>query len=153
MDFLFTAEAGLTGLFLASFLAATLLPGGSEVVLVAVVVAHPEQTTLAWALATAGNTLGGMSTYIMGRCLPDTAAAKVDARVGVGKTAAGSQKAVAALQQHGAPLLVLAWVPIVGDVLCLAAGWLRLPWLPVSIWMLLGKGARYGALVAGISAL
>jgi membrane protein YqaA with SNARE-associated domain len=44
MDFLFTAEGGLAGLFLASFLAATLLPGGSEAVLAAVVLAHPEQT-------------------------------------------------------------------------------------------------------------
>jgi hypothetical protein len=38
-----TAEAGLAGLFLASFLAATLLPGGSEAVLAAVLLAHPEQ--------------------------------------------------------------------------------------------------------------
>ena len=43
MDFAFTAEAGLAGLYLASFLSATLLPGGSEVVLVAVVHQHPGQ--------------------------------------------------------------------------------------------------------------
>jgi membrane protein YqaA with SNARE-associated domain len=43
MDFAFTAEAGLAGLFLASFLSATLLPGGSEAVLLAVVLRHPDQ--------------------------------------------------------------------------------------------------------------
>ena len=67
MDFSFTAEAGLAGLFLASLLAATLLPGGSEAVLAAVVLAHPEQAAAALALATLGNTLGGMSTYALGR--------------------------------------------------------------------------------------
>ncbi len=55
MDFAFTAEAGLAGLFLASFLSATLLPGGSEVVLIAVVHRHPEQVTGALVLVTLGN--------------------------------------------------------------------------------------------------
>jgi membrane protein YqaA with SNARE-associated domain len=63
MDFAFTAEAGLAGLFLASFLSATLLPGGSEAVLFAVIRLHPEQTLPALLLATLGNTLGGMVTY------------------------------------------------------------------------------------------
>ena len=70
MDFAFTAEAGLAGLFLASFLSATLLPGGSEAVLFAVIRLHPEQTLPALLLATLGNTLGGMVTYYMGRLLP-----------------------------------------------------------------------------------
>jgi membrane protein YqaA with SNARE-associated domain len=153
MDFLFTAEAGLTGLFLASFLAATLLPGGSEAVLLAVLLAHPEQALPAWVLATVGNTLGGMTTYGMGRWLPDTDAVRTVARVGAGKTAVRSQKMLAALKQHGAPLLVLAWVPFIGDLLCAAAGWLRLPWLASALWMLLGKGARYAALIAGIGAI
>ena len=51
MDFAFTAEAGLAGLFLASFLSATLLPGGSEAVLFAVIRLHPEQTLPALLLA------------------------------------------------------------------------------------------------------
>ena len=48
---------------------------------------------------------------------------------------------------------VLAWAPLVGDALCAAAGWLRLPWLPSLLWMALGKAARYGVLIAGVGLL
>ena len=133
MDFAFTAEAGLAGLFLASFLSATLLPGGSEAVLFAVVKLHPEQMLPALVLATLGNTLGGMTTYFMGRLLPHHLA---------------PQKSALA-RRHGPPILLLAWTPIVGDALCAAAGWLRLPPIPCALWMALGKAARYVLVVVG----
>jgi membrane protein YqaA with SNARE-associated domain len=44
---------------------------------------------------------------------------------------------------------LLAWVPIIGDALCAAAGWLRLAWLPCTLWMAFGKGVRYALVVAG----
>ena len=127
MDFSFTAEAGLAGLFLASFLSATLLPGGSEAVLVAVLLAHPEEAPAALALATVGNTAGGMVTFYMGRLLPQTI----------------SPDRTSLARRHGPPILLLAWAPIIGDALCAAAGWLRLPWLPCALWMAIGKGGRY----------
>ena len=133
MDFAFTAEAGLAGLFLASFLSATLLPGGSEAVLLAVVLRHPDQASAALLLATIGNTLGGMTTYGMGRLLPQHLAPEKSALV----------------RRRGPPVLLLAWVPIIGDALCASAGWLRLAWLPCTLWMALGKGARYAVVVAG----
>lgn len=133
MDFAFTAEAGLAGLFLASFLSATLLPGGSEAVLFAVLRLHPEQALPALLLATLGNTLGGMTTYFMGRLLPQHLAPK------------NSALAI----RHGAPILLLAWAPIIGDALCAAAGWLRLAWLPCALWMATGKAARYALVAAG----
>ena len=133
MDFAFTAEAGLAGLFLASFLSATLLPGGSEAVLFAVIRLHPEQMPAALLLATAGNTLGGMVTYAMGRMLPQHLA---------------PQKSALA-RRRGAPVLLLAWAPVIGDALCAAAGWLRLPALPCTLWMAAGKAARYAVVVAG----
>lgn len=148
MDFAFTAEAGLAGLFLASFLSATLLPGSSEAVLAAVVLAHPGQATTALLLATLGNTLGGMATFGMGRLIP--------AKVGAGDTASRDTPGLrhhASLRRWGAPALLLAWTPIIGDALCAAAGWLRLPWLPCLLWMALGRGARYGVLLAGLAAL
>ncbi|MBL8488341.1 MAG: DedA family protein [Rhodocyclaceae bacterium] len=137
MDFLPAAlagpEAGLAGLFLASFLSATLLPGGSEAILFAVLKLHPDQAAAAVLLATAGNTLGGMTTYAMGRLVP----AKADlARL-------------AAVRRRGSPILVFAWAPVVGDALCAAAGWLRLPWPACALWMALGKGARYAVVLAG----
>jgi membrane protein YqaA with SNARE-associated domain len=133
MDYLFSAEAGLLGLFVASFLSATLLPGGSEAVLFAVVRLHPEQTIAALMLATVGNTLGGMSTYLLARLLPQR---ELPARL-------------AAVQRHGAVALVLAWAPLIGDALCAAAGWLRLNWLSCMLWMALGKFGRYVLVVSG----
>lgn len=128
-------EASLGALFLASFLAATVLPGGSEVVLFAVLGRHPEQFWWAIGLATLGNTLGGMSSYLLGRLLPQD-------RV---------HRAAVWLQRHGSPALLLAWAPLIGDALCVAAGWLRInPW-HAALFMLLGKAARYGV-VALVSA-
>lgn len=133
MEFLASPEAGLAGLFVSSFLAATLLPGGSEAVLFALLRLHPEQFAPALLLATLGNTLGGMTTYAMGRLLPQHIA---PARV-------------ALATRWGAPVLLLSWVPIVGDALCAAAGWLRLPWLACALWMAIGKGLRYLFVAAG----
>jgi membrane protein YqaA with SNARE-associated domain len=133
MEFLLSPEAvpaGLAGLFLASFLAATLLPGGSEAVFAALLLAHPDQVVPALLLATIGNTLGGMTTYGMARWLPQNIPPEKSALV----------------RRRGAPILLLAWLPIVGDLLCVAAGWLRLPWLPCVLWMAAGKGARYAVL-------
>ncbi|MDP3511975.1 MAG: DedA family protein [Sulfuritalea sp.] len=162
MDFSFTAEAGLAGLFLASFLAATLLPGGSEAVLFAVIRLHPEQTLAALLLATLGNTLGGMTTYGMARLLPARVGACRPAvsthpgfRFAAGERnprqteSATATRRLDALRRHGAPLLILAWAPIVGDALCAAAGWLRLPPLACTAWMAAGKAARYALVAAG----
>jgi membrane protein YqaA with SNARE-associated domain len=63
-------DASLWTLFGSSFLAATLLPGGSEAVLFAVLKLHPGQYWLALGIATLGNTLGGMSSYLIGRIIP-----------------------------------------------------------------------------------
>ncbi|MCX7177301.1 MAG: DedA family protein [Proteobacteria bacterium] len=133
MEFLFTADGSLLGLFVASFLAATLLPGGSELVLFAVVRLHPEQTAVALVLATVGNTLGGMSTYGLVRLLPTL-------ELPVGLTI---------VKRYGVATLFFAWAPIVGDALCAVAGWLRLNWLASLLWMALGKFSRYALIVAG----
>lgn len=129
---LLSAEAGLWGVFLSSFLAATLLPGGSELVLLGFAHLHPAETLPALALATVGNTAGGMTSWALGKKLPrhrplphqDT------------------------LQRWGSPALLLAWVPLAGDAFCVAAGWLRLHWLPCCVFMALGKLGRYTLLLA-----
>jgi len=130
------ADFGLAGLFLASFLAATLLPGGSEAVLLGLVALHPAQAMPALVLATVGNTLGGMTTYLLGRALPEQ-------HVHDPKLA----RHIGQVRHWGSPALLLAWAPLVGDALCAAAGWLRLPWLPCLLWMAAGKGARYAFIV------
>lgn len=127
-------EASLWALFGSSFLAATLLPGGSEVVLLSVLKLHPEQYAPALAIATLGNTLGGMSSYLIGRILPQ----KKDLR------------GLEAVRKFGSPSLLLSWVPFIGDPLCVAAGWLRLNvWLSV-LFMASGKLARY-LLIASVA--
>jgi membrane protein YqaA with SNARE-associated domain len=124
-----TGETGLAALFAAAFASATLLPANSEIVLAAVVRAYPERFAAAIAVATVGNTLGGMTTYAIGRLLPRRAQA--DAR------------ALEWIRRHGAPALLLSWVPVVGDAMCLAAGWLRVRAPAALAAMALGKAARY----------
>ncbi len=120
----------LVALFASSFLAATLLPGGSEAVLFGVLRLNPQQYWPALAVATLGNTLGGMSSYLIGRIVPQ--------RVKI--------KGLDSIKRYGSPALLLAWVPILGDPLCVAAGWLRVnPWL-AALYMALGKFARYLAI-------
>src|SRR4029077_729092 len=99
--------ASLWTLFASSFLAATVLPGGSEAVLFGVLKLHPDQMWPALAVATLGNTLGGMSSYLIGRALPQK----------------HEIKGLASMRRYGTPLLLLSWVPIIGDPLCVAAGW------------------------------
>jgi membrane protein YqaA with SNARE-associated domain len=132
LNFTLSADWGLAGLFVSSFLAATVLPGGSEFALFAVVRAYPGEAHAALLLATLGNTLGGMSTYFLGRLL----------------RAPGRPDKLAWVQRFGSPILLLSWVPLVGDALCLAAGWLRIHWLWSLTWMALGKGARYLAVLS-----
>lgn len=123
----FTSDLSLWGLFVSSLLGATLLPGGSELVLASVLQLHPELLWPALLVGTLGNTLGGMISFGMGWMLPMTQ----------------QLKHVDTVRKHGTPALLFAWLPFVGDALCLAAGWLRLnPW-QAALFMLIGKFARY----------
>ena len=128
METLLSPEGGLLAVFVASFLAATVVPLSSEAVLFGYLKLHPEYSMLAVALATAGNTAGGMTTYFIGRLLPER---KPDTR------------ALAWLKRYGAPATLFAWLPIVGDALCAAAGWLRVNWLAALGFMAAGRLARY----------
>ena len=120
----------LWAVFASSFLAATLLPGGSEAVLFAIVRTHPQLYWPALLVATLGNTLGGMTSYLIGRFIPRGPELKGLARV----------------RQHGTPILLLAWLPVVGDAFCVAAGWLRLNAALAAAFMGIGKFSRYLAI-------
>lgn len=130
----FTSDLSLWGLFFSSLLGATILPGGSELVLVAVLKAHPELLWPALLLGTLGNTLGGMISFWMGWMLPQTQ----------------QLKHVEKVRHYGAPALLLAWLPLIGDALCIAAGWLRLNPLHALLFMLTGKLARYALVAAAV---
>lgn len=121
------ASTSLTALFVSSFLAATLLPGGSEAVLFGVLKLHPDELWPALAVATLGNTLGGLSSYLIGRLIPPTQ----------------PLKGLDTARRWGSPALLLSWVPLIGDPLCVAAGWLRLNVWWSMLFIALGKFARY----------
>ena len=121
----------LLSLFSSSFLSATLLPGNSEVVLVAMLISHISQPWLLVVIATMGNSLGGLTNVILGRFFPQR------------KTSRWQEKATDWLKRYGAAALLLSWVPVIGDLLCLLAGWMRLSWGPVVIFLCLGKALRY----------
>ncbi len=143
----FTSDLSLWGLFISSFLAATLLPGGSEAVLFGVLKLHPELFWPALLLATLGNTLGGMVSFGMGWVLPQFRHGGVEHSDQVPNEAprAGAQqlKHVERVRRYGTPALLLAWAPLIGDALCVAAGWLRLNPLAAMGFMAAGKFARY----------
>lgn len=132
----FLAEYGLIGLFVGSFLAATVVPFSADVLLVGMLVAgvNPLATIV---VATAGNWLGGITSYGIGR------AGKWEwiERLHVSRESLERQKA--RIDRFGAPIALLTWVPFVGDVFAVALGFYRVKFLPAILWMLVGKGARF----------
>lgn len=125
-------------LFFSALTSATILPGSSEVALVVMVSVYPQSFWPAFGTAAFGNTLGSVASYGIGRLLP--------------KKYHLNEQAEAFLEKYGVWALLLAWVPLVGDALPVAAGWLRLSFWP-ALWMLaIGKCTRYGILLAGLSA-
>ncbi|QDX31111.1 YqaA family protein [Dickeya poaceiphila] len=121
----------LFSLFWSSFLSATLLPGSSEVVLVSLLLTHSASPLLLILIASIGNTLGGVTNIIVGRLVPEL------------KPQKGLDTARCWLQRYGTAALLFSWVPIVGDILCVLAGWLRMPWAGSVICIFIGKTLRY----------
>jgi len=128
----------LAGLFVSSFVSATILPGNSEFVLGAIVAATPEVRWVAVAVATVGNTLGGMTSYGLGRLIPAQGSDRL------------APRAVALARRYGAWTLLLSWVPLIGDALCVASGWLRHDWRLAALAIAAGKLARYVAVAEGV---
>ena len=135
------SEYSLLGLFLSAFLSSTVLPGSSEVVFVVLATQGELPTWSLLATATAGNTLGGMSSWALGWLIgwwyPLNELTKPAQRL-----------AVERVRRWGNPVLLLSWVPFIGDPLCIAAGWLRMGWVRVLVCIGIGKGCRYVVLFA-----
>lgn len=121
----------LASLFASSFLSSTLLPGNSEVVLVAMLLSGVSQPWLLVLIATMGNSLGGLTNVILGRFFP------------LREKSRWQEKAVGWLKRYGAATLLLSWMPVIGDLLCLLAGWMRISWGSVLFFLCLGKALRY----------
>ena len=127
-------------LFFSALISSTLLPGGSEALLLYRLNEGGHVITLVL-IATAGNVLGSCITYGMGR-LGNEAVHKKWLRISAEQTA----RAEAWFSRYGKASLLLAWLPIVGDPLCLIAGLLRCHLITFLILVTLGKFARYALL-------
>lgn len=134
-------DPALWGLFGLSMAAATLLPGGSEAALTALLVEGSRPVWLLVLVATVGNVLGAVVNWALGRGL----------RHFVGRrwfpvTAAQLARGEALFTRYGAWTLLFSWAPVIGDPLTVAAGVLGLRlriFLPL---VTLGKAARYAVL-------
>lgn len=133
----FLLNNGLPALFLLSLLAATLLPMGSEWLLVTLIL-QGSSVSQVIAVATLGNVLGAFITYGFGIWGSDFFMKKL-LRIEEKQSA----KAVKLFQRYGTASLLFAWVPVIGDPLCLAAGILRLQPLLFFVPVFLGKLGRY----------
>ncbi|PVX42694.1 membrane protein YqaA with SNARE-associated domain [Pasteurella langaaensis DSM 22999] len=133
-------------MFISAFLSATILPGNSEAIFLglATTIQLAAKTyfsePIAWLIssATLGNTLGSITTYCLGRWLPspkfNTALNKNDNKV---------RWVLTKFQRYGTWALLFSWLPIVGDLFCAVAGWLRLNSLQTLLFIFIGKFLRY----------
>ncbi len=126
----------LGGLFLSAFISSTIAPGGSEAILAYMVANGHYQVVQLVIVATIGNTLGAMTTWFLG-----VLAAKKYPLASL--LPANKQKALDLVRNKGIWTLFFTWLPLVGDVLCFAGGWLKLPFLQACLIILLGKLGRY----------
>jgi membrane protein YqaA with SNARE-associated domain len=132
-------------LFFSAFVAATLAPMGSEAVLFALVRAGEPVVWLVL-VASVGNTLGSVVNYGLGRGLLRHPRVERCLRI--------KPEQLSRIEhwfaRFGPVVLVLAWLPVVGDPLTLVAGAARVRFAVFLFWVALGKTARY-AVVVGLA--
>ncbi len=134
----------LVTLFFSGFTSATLLPGSSETLFLVMLAQQKWDTELLILIVGIGNSLGGMSNWILGFLI----------RKGLYKEKEKNQKtekkyhfkADKWLKKYGSPVLFFSFLPIVGDPLCLVAGLVKIHWLKALLYISLGKFFRYFAL-------
>lgn len=141
LELLAIPNVGLGAVFLVSFVSATWLPMGSEFAVFAVVKENPILFWPVMCVATLGNTLGGAFNYFLGYGAKQVF------------TKEKSPQWLAWLGRFGPKLLLLSWLPVVGDFLCSMAGWLKLPFWSCVCYMAIGKLARYIILTLGLLAI
>ena len=128
---------GYLGLFIASFLAATVVPFSSEVVFSALVFSGLDAWKCVF-VATAGNWLGGLSCYFLGKL------GKIDwieKYLHIKKEKIDNW--LTKIHRHGDWFAFFSFLPGIGDAIAVASGFFRCNFWIVSVSMLLGKFIRY----------
>ncbi len=130
-------EWGFLGLFISSFLGATVIPLSSEVVL-SVMIINGYDLNLSIIIATIGNWLGGLSSYYLGR-LGNWNFLEKYFRIKKEKIARFKYR----IDKWGSSLAFLCCLPLIGDPLAVSLGFFRINFIKVSIWMFIGKLVKY----------
>lgn len=130
-------EYGYIGLFIGSFLAATVVPFSSDVLVVGMLAMGGNATTTIF-VATIGNWLGGLTSYWIG-WLGKTEWLERWFRV----KRETIEKYKASVARWGSWLALLTWLPFVGDLFAIVLGFFKARFLPSALWMLVGKGGRF----------
>ncbi len=125
----------LWGLFSSGFIASTLLPGGSELLLLLLLDLQQQPVWQLLVVVTLGNSLGGLVTWGMGYWITRRFPAK--------HLSARQLQAQRWVGRYGAPVLLLSWLPLIGDPLCFISGWLRHRFWLCVLLITTGKAVRY----------
>lgn len=140
-----TPLAAYSALAGSAFLAATVFPAQSELVMGALLAEREHSTALLLLVGTVANTLGSVVNWALGRALTGSAGRRW-LRIRPERL----ERAQRIYERWGAWSLLLAWVPLIGDPLTVAAGALRLRlWRFVPL-VAAGKAARYAALAFAV---
>ena len=131
------AEWGYVGLFIASFLAATIIPFSSELVL-SILIAKNYDLSTSLFVASIGNWIGGLSSYLIGRIGSWNTIEKY-LRVKRKNILLWKKK----IDSWGGFLAFLCWLPVLGDPIAIALGFFRTNVVIVAVFMLIGKFVRY----------
>ncbi|MDC1321192.1 hypothetical protein N8261_04455 [Flavobacteriaceae bacterium] len=130
-------EWGYLGLFIASFLGATLIPFSSELVF-SLLIIKGYDFNLSLLVATTGNWLGGLSSYFLGR-LGKWSTLEKYFRLKKEKIV----KFKTNIDKWGSLLAFFCWLPVIGDPIAVGLGFFRTNYILVAMWMFIGKFIRY----------
>ena len=149
MDLNFLLDLGYIGLFIGAFVAATIVPFSSDFLIVGILIAGGDPV-ISWICATAGNWLGGLTSYWIGRI------GKwewIEKWFHVKEETLLKQKSK--IDKYGSLLAFMTWLPFVGDVFAIGLGFYKLHFGRCAIFMLIGKKCvtlhpvlTYGVMVA-----
>lgn len=141
----FLVAHGLPALFLLSFLASTVIPLGSEWLVVTLILKSYQPVNVV-VVATMGNYLGACTTYVIGLWGAVFLIKKV---MRIDETALA--RAQTLYRRYGSWSLLFSWLPVVGDPLCLVGGAMRMNFILFSLLVFAGKLVRY-AVIAVVTA-
>jgi membrane protein YqaA with SNARE-associated domain len=130
-------DLGYLGLFLGTFLAATVVPFSSDFLIIGVLVAGANPL-LAFILATVGNWLGGLTSYYLGHL------GKwewIEKWLRVKEESLNKHKSK--IEKYGSLIALLSWAPFVGDIFAIGLGFYRVDFLKSAVFMFIGKALRF----------